>query len=191
MTRRHTPSLTATLAALSVVVAAAACTPDGSNGPSASPTPSDPTTTTITPSPTTTPTLSKEEVENRAAEQAIVNFWALTDKLFADPNVSLSKLVTVARDQSADVWRKLVISDRANGYRQIGSSVVRSVHATKNKQGQWDATACIDVSKINVIDQKGKSVVNAGRAPRVKYSYVLVRDGGKFYVIKDKAVGEC
>ncbi len=185
---RHTRSIAIALAALSVIVAAAACTPGGGvTTPSAS----DPITTPNTPTPTATPTPSKEELENRAAEQAVINFWAMTDKLFTDPNVSLSKLVTVARDESASNWRQLVRNRRIHGYTQTGSTVVRSVHTAKNKKGQWDATACVDVSKVNVVDKQGKSVVNAGRAPRVKYTYVLVRDNGKFYVIKDKAVGEC
>ncbi len=176
-----------------LVAVATACTPADGAGFSPTPQPTAPATsakstppTTPTPSPT-----SSEEAEKGDAEQAVVAFWKLTDKLQSDPNQSLSKLVKVARGESASNWRQVITYMRKEQYTQVGSTVIRSVSATKKGKRSWDATACIDVSKVNVVDKKGKSVVRAGRPPRVEYDYVIERDGDKFYVVEDQAVGEC
>lgn len=193
MSRLTRSTAAVALAAVTMTIAAA-CTPADGVGITPTPAPTGPVSTTSSPTPTTTPTptpTSSEEMENNAAEQGVVNFWATLDKLSSHPDQSLEKLVRVSRGESASTWRQVITYMRKQEYTQVGASVLKSVSATKNKTGKWNATACIDVGKINVVDKKGKSVVKAGRPPRVEYRYVLERDGDTFYVINDKAVGEC
>jgi glutathionyl-hydroquinone reductase len=42
-------------------------------------------------------------------------------------------------------------------------------------------TACMDVSKVNVRDSDGKSVVTADRSPRVSYDYTVEMDRYRIY----------
>ena len=159
------------------------------------PTPS-PTATSATPTvaPTTpTPTaLTPEEEDLRGAEQAVVALVALTDQLGQDFTRRLDELYTVSRDQTVDTWIQILNLRRVNGQTQIGDSVLGDIQVTKNAQGQWEATACLDTSGVNVVDQDGKSVVNPDGPSRVKYRYLIEKgsDGG-FYVIEDEAVETC
>lgn len=159
------------------------------------PTPS-PTATSATPTvaPTTpTPTaLSPEEEDLRGAEQAVVSLVALTDQLGQDFTRRLDELYTVSRDQAVDTWIQILNLRRVNGQTQIGNSVVEDIQVAKNAEGLWEATACIDVSGVNVVDKDGKSVVTPDRPARVKYRYLIEKgsDGG-FYVIEDEAVETC
>lgn len=50
----------------------------------------------------------------------------------------------------------------------------------------------MDVSKTNLVDKDGKSIVAANRPPRVRYTSVVEQGtDGKFYVMQDKAVSTC
>ncbi len=159
------------------------------------PTPS-PTATSATPTvaPTTpTPTaLTPEEEDLRGAEQAVVALVAMTDQLGQDFTRRLDELYTVSRDQTVDTWIQLLNLRRVSGETQIGDSVVEDIQVAKNAEGLWDATACLDVSGVNLVDKDGKSVVSPDRPPRVKYRYLIEKgnDGG-FYVIEDEAVETC
>lgn len=171
--------------AIAAVLATAACT---------SPTPPS-TTTTAAPSSTTPPTLTTTttaaDPQLVDAEAAVAKLWALVDALGADPQRSLDELTSVARDQSLETWRELLTQRRRQGHRQIGSTSIVSSEATSTG-GRLTVDTCIDVSKTNLVDTDGKSVVAANRAPRVRYAFVVERGtDGKFYVIQDEAVETC
>ena len=122
---------------------------------------------------------------------AVAKLWGLVDALGADPKRSLDELTTVARDQSLETWRELLTQRRRQGHRQIGGTSILSSEATSTG-GKLTVDTCIDVSKTNLVDKDGKSVVAANRAPRVRYALVVERGtDGKFYVIQDKAVETC
>ena len=170
--------------AIATILATAACT-----DPAAPP-----TTTTAAPpigTPTTTTSTTAADPQLAGAEAAVAKLWALVDALGADPQRSLDELTTVARDQSLETWRELLTSQRRKGYRQTGSISVVSSTAT-SAGGKFNVDTCIDVSKTNLVDKDGKSVVAAGRPPRVRYTSVVEQGtDGKFYVMQDKAVGTC
>ena len=187
---------TRTLAAAVAVVAAlattaTACGDDGKADPTPTPTTSR-TATSTSPTPTTTPSpTSTKTPDEVGAEQAVVAFAATIDKLESDPNTSLQDLVKVSRGESASVWRQLISNHRMRQYKQTGATRVEDARAQENAKGQWEAEACIDVTKVNLVDKDGKSVVNAGRPNRLKYEYGLEKDEGKFYVTKDEVAGRC
>jgi hypothetical protein len=140
-----------------------------------------------------TTSLSPQELEAEAAEAAVVKFWRVVDELSADPNTSLNKLANVARGSSIATWRQMLADDRARQHRQVGTVVVASVAAKAKGPKTWQVTACIDVSKVNVVDKDGKSVVAATRPPRVEYLYTVEKGQSPegYYVIADKAVRTC
>ncbi|KGN41905.1 hypothetical protein N801_04265 [Knoellia aerolata DSM 18566] len=54
----------------------------------------------------------------------------------------------------------------------------------------YQVSACVDVSKVNVVDKAGKSVVSAERQPRTRYTYKVQQDDGQFFVVEDLLKGE-
>ncbi len=171
--------------AFAAVLATAACT-----NPEAPPATTTAVPPTATPTAMTTSTTSADP-QLAGAEAAVAGLWGLVDALGADPKRSLDELTTVARDQSLETWRELLTSQRRRGYRQTGGiSVVSS--SARSAGGKFTVDTCIDVSKTNLVDKYGKSVVAADRPPRVRYTSVVEQGtDGKFYVMQDKAVGTC
>lgn len=179
--------------ALVAVLLLGACT--GASQPtqtttSPSPSPSSSTPTSMAPS---TTSLSPQELEAKAAEAAVVKFWRVVDELSSDPNTSLNKLATVSRGTSIDTWAQMLTNRRGKQYRQVGDVVIASVAAKVKGPKSWDVTACIDVSKVNLVDKDGKSVVAATRPPRVEYLYTVEKGQSPagYYVTADKQVRTC
>jgi hypothetical protein len=53
----------------------------------------------------------------------------------------------------------------------------------------FQTVACIDVSKVLVVDAAGKSVLSAGRPSRTKYTYEVTNTVDGFFVTKDTMSG--
>ena len=186
---------TRTLAAVAVVAAlattATACGDDGKADPTPTPTTSR-TATSPSPTPTTTPSpTSTKTPDEVGAEQAVAAYLAKLDEMASDPYTDLTDLVKVARDQARLQAQRNLTQWRGHAWKQIGSTIVRSADASYNSKKQvWDVTACVDVTRVNVVDKNGKSVVAANRRPRVESVYEVTKDDGKFYVTRDALEGE-
>ena len=185
----NTKSLIVATLALAAITATSAC---AANDPKPN------TTATIAVTSTaTTPTLSSTSLSPAAqdakdAEMAIPRFWAVVDALSSDPSMSLDKLALVSREPTITTWRQLLTSHRVKQVKQIGHTTVASVTAKPGTGRQFAVTACVDVSKVNLVDNAGKSVVAANRPPRVQYLYTVEKGSdGAFYVVKDKVIQTC
>lgn len=180
-------NLIAVAAALSVITAMSACT---ANNPK--PTSSAPTSATSAAAPPTTSTsLSPHEQDAKDAAQTITRFWSVLDVLASDPKKSLDGLATVSRDQAIAQWRSNLTSYRRSGWKQVGDSDVLSADAQAvGDTSNFKVTACIDVSKANVVDAAGKSVIAAGRQDRMRYTYKVLKAPGGFFVTEDKLKGQ-
>ena len=184
-TRSH---IAATLALAAITATSACATND--------PEPTLSTTATATSS-TTTPTpssmsLSPAEQDAKDAERAIPRFWTVVDALSIDPSASLDKLAVVSREPTISTWRQLLTSHRVKQLKQIGHTTVATASAKPGQAGKFEVTACINVSKVNLVDKVGKSVVAANRPPRVQYFYTVEKGSdGVFYVVQDKVVQTC
>jgi hypothetical protein len=147
------------------------------------------TSTSTTPSPSTT---TEADPQLSQAEAAVTNFSQIVDSLAADPQTSLDELTTVSRGESLDTARELLTNQRRQGYKQTGTVSIVSSQAKPTSEGKVTVNACLDVSKTDLLDKDGKSVVSKDREPRVRYTYVVQQaEDGKFYVLQDKAVGTC
>ena len=186
MTTRTATALAGGLA-VSCLVLVTACG-DGGSPPAASPT----TANSTTPSPTSVPTrtLSPAEKDLKSANDAVSKFWSVTAELASDPYLSLGKLAAVASDQAIYQWRSILTGDRVKQLKQIGKATIVSSEAKATSENTFDVTACIDVSKVNVVDKNGKSVVAAGRLPRVQYTYKVAKIPSGFFVTKDTLKGK-
>jgi hypothetical protein len=184
----NTKSLIAATLALVAITVTSACT---TNDPKAPSTTTSATSTTTTPTPSST-SLSPAEQDANDAERAIPRFWAVVDALSSDPSASLDKLAVVSREPTIATWRQLLTQRRVKQLKQIGHTTVASAIAKPGDAGKFAVTACIDVSKVNLVDKDGKSVVAANRPPRVQYLYTVEKSSdGVFYVIEDKVVQTC
>jgi hypothetical protein len=174
--------------ALSLVAGLVSCSePDPQPSISVTPVASSPA-----PSRTVSPTPSADEQNLREAERAVSRFWSVIDRLSADPDSDLTELTTVSRGSVAAQWARNINQDRYDRVRSTGNVVVRKATAKLSKQSNvFDVTACIDVSKVNVTDKDGKSVVPADRPARVSYDYAVEMDRQKWYVVKEKVNGTC
>jgi hypothetical protein len=185
----NTKSLIAATLAVAAITATSACTANNIK-----PTPSSitsVTSTATTPTPSST-SMSPVEQDAKDAEQAIPKFWLVVDELSSDPYASLDKLAVVSREPSLAIWRQLLTNHRVKQVKQIGHTTVASAIAKPGDAGKFAVTACIDVSKVNLVDKDGKSVVAANRPPRVQYLYTVEKGSdGRFYVVEDKVVQTC
>ncbi len=185
----NTRCLIAAAVALAAITVTSACT---TNDPTPTPSPATSvTSTTTTPTPSST-SLSLAEQDAKDAERAIPSFWAVVDALSSDPSASLDKLAVVSRETSIATWRQLLTNHRVRQLTQTGRTTVASVITKPGAAGTFAVTACIDVSKVNLVGKDGKSVVAANRPARVQYIYTVRRGSdGVFYVVEDKAVRTC
>ena len=184
----NTKSLIAATLALAAITATSACT---TNNPKTPSTTTSVINTTATPTPSST-SLSPAEQDVKDAERAIPRFWGVVDALSSDPSASLDKLTVVSREPAIATWRQLLTKHRVMQVKQIGHTTVASAIAKPGDAGKFAVTACIDVSKVNLVDKDGKSVVAANRPPRVQYLYTVEKSSdGVFYVIEDKVVQTC
>ena len=142
--------------------------------------------TTSTPS---TASLSPAEQDSKDAAQTITRFWGVLDELASDPQKSLDKLAAVARAQAFAQWRSNLTTYRRSGWKQVGDSTVLSAEAQSVDGKNFVVKACIDVSKANVVDRAGKSVIAAGRQDRMEYSYKVQKAPEGFFVTEDKLKG--
>ena len=175
------------LTAVLVVCFASCSTP----GPQPSPLPTQ-VASPVGPSRTASPRPSPEDVNLRKAERAVARFWHVIDRLSADPDSDLTELTTVSRGSVAAQWARNINQYRFDGVRAAGRVAVRDVIAKQTKDDDlYKVTACIDASKVNLVDKNGKSVVPPEGPRRVSYDYTVENDQRKWYVIKEKVTKTC
>jgi hypothetical protein len=144
------------------------------------------------PSRTASPSPSAEEVKLQKAEGAVYRFWRVIDRLSADPNSDLTRLTTVSRGSVAAQWARNINQYRFDGVKAEGRVAVRDVVAEQTKDDDlYKVTACIDASKVKLVDKNGKSVVPPEGPRRVSYDYTVEKDKRKWYVVKEKVTKTC
>ena len=174
------------LLALAVTMSAVACTTTPAPSPtitSVSPTPS-PTVTTMSP--------AEQDLEN--AKQAVIDLWAVVDRLTNDTEASLQDLDTVATGNALTLFQQNLVKYRAAGWTGSGSSVVEDPRAESSgmdAQGRsrWTVTACVDGSNTTLLDGGGRSV--QGPPYRINHKATVEKHASAFLVSEDEAVGTC
>ncbi len=174
-----------------VAVATAAALLLGGCAGTSQPTPTTSTAVTSRPPSTTGSPSTSQDPDLVSAGSAVVAFWTVVNRLSETPDLSLSELATVARDPAITVWRQLLTDQRRKKQTQVGDVVVADVSPAASGD-HYVVKACVDVSKSNLVDSAGKSVVAPNRQPRVSYQYVVrLAADGKFYVTDDTAGASC
>ena len=170
----------------------AVCVASCSNpGPQPNPLPTQ-VASPLVPSKTGSPSPSAEELKLHKAEGAVYRFWRVIDRLSADPSSDLTELTTVSRGSVAAQWARNINQYRFDEVKAEGRVAVRDVMARQTKDDVlYKVTACIDASKVNLVDKNGKSVVPPEGPRRVSYDYTVENDQRKWYVIKEKVTKTC
>ncbi len=162
-------------------------TPDPTRTTSVSSTPS---IATPSPSPSHTKSETPEERDARLAGEALVKYWAVVDDLAANPAKSVNLLDPVARDQ-ARAQRQIALGTyAAKGWVQSGTAALSGVTASTKDGKTFSVTACVDVSGIDFVDEKGDSQVNPDRPDRQSFNYTVVKAKNEFFVTRDTLKGK-
>jgi len=173
------------LLALTLTAAVAGCTTTPAPTPTAS----------VTPTPTPTPTtLSPAEQDLANAKQAVVNLWAVVDRLTNDPQSSIQDLDPVASGAALTLFQQNLMKYRTAGWKGSGSTLVEDLVAEAggiNAEGRstWTVTACVDGSNTTLVDAAGVSV--QGPPYRIRHRSTVVERSAGLSVTEDEAVGTC
>jgi hypothetical protein len=168
------------------IVLSTACSP----APAPPPTPPSATSSPPKPSVSVSPSASTDPRGVEAAG-AVVAFRKLIDRLSSNPSASLTALYTVARGDAADQYVQTINQYRADNLRQVGKVVVIPGATRRGSEGRYQVEACLDVSRTDVVDRRGRSTVAQDRASRLAMKYGVLRDSDAWFVTSERAVGEC
>lgn len=185
-------TVTAALTLASLAAALAACT--GATGPetptrstAASPTPTLAATTKPT-SNRPTPAYDPDSPRERAKE-TVQNYFRVIDKCMQNPLEAKSTCFdSVAISTELGDLRNGLNSAKAASTKQIGTLEVVSTKLSKidltNKPQKTPPSiptvtyaVCYDVSKVNIVDYRGKSIVPASRKSRAVVNVAVVNYG--------------
>ena len=138
--------------------------------------------------PTTTAVPTEAELEDegqRAAADAVVEFWAMVDELSQDPSIEVTELGRVARGQAADQWVSNIQGRRDRDSVQTGDTVVTVTDVKTIEEGQrYEVTACLDFSDVKFNGETPDRRFEGG----AQITYVLRPDAlseGELFVTDD------
>jgi hypothetical protein len=155
-----------------MLAAVSAC---GDSDAGAPPSPSASTSGSSSP---TAPTTSASESSTSDlatidATAAIRNYYAVVDELRSDPSSDLEQLKSVATSAQLNAVQTLIRRQRDEGQRQTGATsiselTVQSVNLDNSDPNAGKVPAvvidvCWDVSKVDVLDESGKSIISPDR----------------------------
>jgi hypothetical protein len=106
------------------------------------------------------------------------------------PRAQFNDLSTVARDEALTWAVSLVTTLRADGVKQLGQVAVVPMTTSRVDADSVEVVACVDVSKVDVVNKWGKSVIGPGRLPRSQATYVVDQVGSTWLVTTDDHGGK-
>ena len=154
-----------------LLAAVSACADNDADPPSTtSPTSSQTGSTEPTTSPSPT---SPNDAASANATTAMTDYYAVLDGLRADPSSDLKELETVAIGAQLNAVQTLVKRQRDQGQRQTGTTAISELKVQSVTLDNSDPDAgkvptvvidvCWDVTKVDVLDKSGESIVSPDR----------------------------
>jgi hypothetical protein len=141
---------------------------DSDPPPSSESSPSSPSAPTTSVSPT-----SPSDAATAHAAAAMRNYFTVVDELRSDPAGDLKWMKSVATSAQLDAMVTLVRREQAKGQRQTGTTAISKLAVQSVNLDNSDPDAakvptvvidvCWDVSKVDVLDESGKSIVSPTR----------------------------
>lgn len=155
-----------------LVLAAVTACATGASEPTSEPTPTVASSSPSTPSSSTT-AIDPSDAATTAASATMRGYFAVVDTLAKDPKTDLKRLGSVATSTQLRAAQTLLRSQRDHGRHQTGdTNVAKLTVQTVNldnpdpKAGKVPTVVidvCWDVSKVDVLDKSGASIVSPDR----------------------------
>lgn len=160
------------LATGTLLLAAVSGCADNDADPAPTPPSSSSPTQSMEPTGSASPT-SPNDAATADATAAMTDYYAVLDGLRADPSSDLKKLKTVAIGAQLNAVQTLVERQRDQGQRQTGTTAISELEVQSVNLDNSDPDAgnvptvvidiCWDVTKVDVLDKSGKSIVSPNR----------------------------
>ena len=151
-----------------LLAAVTACGDSDTDPPSSSPT----SPTSSSPTASASPT-SPSDAATADATSAVHNYFAVVDQLRSEPAAGLKQLKSVATSAQLTAVETLIRRQRDEGQRQTGTTAISeltvqsvSLDNSAPEAGKVPTVVidvCWDVSKVDVLDESGKSIVSPDR----------------------------
>jgi hypothetical protein len=153
-----------------LLAAVSACAGDGNSSPTS---PTSPTPSTPDSSDSTMPPPTETELASEAASAVLRKYYEVRNDLRQHPNVPLKRLGAVAVSSELSAQHLLVKKEREAGHRQVGDTKVAQFKVQSVNLDNSDPTAgkvptvqidvCADVSDVDFVDARGKSIISSDR----------------------------
>lgn len=154
-----------------MLAAVSACADNDADPPPTTPATSSPAESTD-PTASDSPT-SPNDAASASATTAMTDYYAVLDGLRADPSSDLKELETVAIGAQLNAVQTLVQRQRDQGQRQTGTTAIGELKVQSVTLDNSDPDAgkvptvvidvCWDVTKVDVLDKSGESIVSPNR----------------------------
>lgn len=184
----------ATGAALVMVLSIALAGCGGGDKPDVDPADPTPTRTATSPSSNASPR-TPEQVAVANARGALSRYLRISDQIYLNSNIPVSRLKTVAIGLQLHTLTADVEQRRAKGWRNVGkieTTVLKGAQVSLDdsdpKHGRVPMVrfdVCSDVSKSRTLDRSGHSVVPGNRPDRFRTEFLV----GNYHWATDKTGG--
>lgn len=135
------------------------------------------TSSTTSSSPTSSESSTPEPTADQSTPTgAVVAFIEMGDTLSASFTGDLSDLSNVARGEARKDKAQTLRIYRSRQWKSTGSTGLDDLRETSSSKDGAKVSVCVDYSDVDVLDAKGKSVVNEDRQDRVLHQYTVVHD---------------
>ena len=151
-----------------LLVAVSACGDNSEDPPPSPPASSSPSAPTTSASPT-----SPSDTATADATAAMRDYFSVVDQVGQDPVSDLKRLKTVATSTQLSAVQTLLRRQHDQGQRQVGTTAINKLTVQSVNLDNSDPSAgkvptvvidvCWDVSKVDVLDKSGKSIVTPNR----------------------------
>ncbi|CAI9419255.1 hypothetical protein HIDPHFAB_03601 [Nocardioides sp. T2.26MG-1] len=136
--------------------------------PTSEPSSTSPSSPTTSASPS-----SPSDAATADATDAVRSYFTVVDQLRSDPAADLKQLKSVATSAQLNAVETLIGRQRDEGQRQTGATAINELQVQSVNLDNSDPKAgkvptvvidvCWDVSKVDVLDKRGKSIVSPDR----------------------------
>lgn len=152
-----------------MLVAVSACGGSDTDPP---PTSEPSSTAPISPTTSASPS-SPSDAASAAATEAVRSYFTVVDQLRSDPAADLKELKSAATSAQLNAVETLIRRQRGEGQHQTGTTAINELKVQSVNLDNSDPTAgkvptvvidvCWDVSKVDVLDKGGKSIISPDR----------------------------
>ena len=137
------------------------------------------------PSQSTTAPETAEERARRLAGEAVVKYWASVDRLASQPTAPISDLAAVAAGQARTQQESTLTVYRQKAWKQTGLASVSGLRVSTLSPERFSVSACVDVTRVDLVNGQGVSQVNPNRPDLQRFSYTVGKQGNGFRVLED------